>query len=241
MKKHSLTALCGALLCSVLSGCMTGPTIFERNDPYSVAEPGSPEWWNEKAMLPPGVRQECKKGKVWPMRPRSTAEPQQFSHTFHSAHYWPLPYVCQDRQSVNDMIEAQVSLGWQEETTLYDMHFTDDVTLTEPARRKLIDIIQIVPLHRRTVYVQQTIDPTVTQARVTAVQNMLRELTNGAEEIPVVARSARLYSRPAGEVKALNDLYRQSIPSPRITLGTAGGGGGGGGAAGGGGGGAGGP
>ncbi len=50
-------------------------------------------------------------------------EPQQFSHTYYSEHYWPLPYVCQDRAYVHAAMEQQTALGWQEDTTLFDRHF----------------------------------------------------------------------------------------------------------------------
>ena len=105
-------------LMTLVTGCMTG-ALHRKTDAYSSAEPGSSQWWAEKAALPPGVRSNCKKGKVWPARPRSTGDKQQFSHTFHSAHYWPLPYVCQDREYVHNVMELQMNEGWQQETTLY--------------------------------------------------------------------------------------------------------------------------
>jgi len=215
------------LLTAMLAGCATGPTIFERHDKYSSAEPGSDQWWAEKAMLPPGVRQKCYKGKSWPVRPRPDCEKQQFTHTYHSATYWPLPYVCQDRQSVRDFMETQVAKGWREESTLFARHFNqDDQTLTIPGRLHLQQIIEVAPAQRRTVYVQTTYDGNIDRVRMQNVEMTISELTGGMEAIPVALGTAREYSRPAKEVEFINSLYNLSTPTPRLA-GAAGGGGGG--------------
>ena len=201
----------------LLSGCMTGPSLIEQTDPYSNTEPGSDQWWSEKAQITPGVRQKCKKGKIWPARPRPTGDPQQFSHTFHSAHYWPLPYVCADRQYVADIMEVQKHNGWTEETTLYSRHFSsDDQTLTRPGQMHLERILDTTPLQRRAIYVQSTRDPAIDNVRVRNVQGAIAELTNGSETISVSIRTGLEYSRPASEVQIINSLYNSSIPSPRL-------------------------
>lgn len=214
------------------SGCMTGPSLIEQTDPYSNAKCGSSQWWAEKAMIPPGVKRKCKKGKVWPARPRPSGEGQQFSHTFHSALYWPLPYVCQDRQYVHDIMEVQRTNGWTEETTLYDRHFdSQEHVLTRPGELHLLRILEITPQQRRAVYIQSTRDPNVDSVRLANVEVAIAELTHGAVSVPITIRTGREYSRPASEVQIINSLYNASIPSPRLTGGAAAGGGGAGGAA----------
>lgn len=196
---------------------MTGPTLFEREDPYTSADPGSAQWWSQKAQLQPGVRQRCKKGKLWPVRPRPTGDRQQFTHTFHAAHYWPLPYVCYDRQYVRDIIETQTMLGWQEETTLYNRHFDpENQTLTRPGILHLERILEITPLSRRAVYVQATRDLSIDAERLNSVETAMAELTHGGTIAPVSLRNCREYGRPASEVKDINDLYNASIPAPRL-------------------------
>lgn len=203
-----------------LTGCSTGP--FASHDGCGP-EPGSPEWWSEQANSPPGVRSTCKKGKVWPARPRPTGERQQFSHTYHSAHYWPLPYVCQDRAYVQEIIGNQQSNGWQQATTLSTRFFDEEHQLNGPGEAKLLNILEVTPIAYRTVYVQQTRDPGIDNIRLSQVQQRVIELTQGQENIPVELRRGRSYLRPASEVKIINDLYNSSIPSPR--LGKSGGGG----------------
>jgi hypothetical protein len=202
---------------TLLSGCMTGPSLIESTDPNSSQEPGSNQWWTEKALITPGVRRKGKKGKIWPAQARPSGEGQQFSHTFHAAHYWPLPYVCQDRQYVRDIMEVQKSNGWVEETTLYNRHFdNEEQILTRPGQLHLLRILEITPLRRRAVYIQSTRDPGIDNIRLTNVESAIAELTHGLETVTVSVRKGREYSRPASEVQIINDLYNSSIPSPRL-------------------------
>ena len=213
------------VIASAICGCATGPfPLVGGDENVGGAVPGSNDWWAQKAMLPPGVRQKCYKGKNWPPRPRPTCERQQFTHTYHSAHYWPLPYVCQDRQYMTDVISSQEQNGWQQETTMYHRHFGDDQILNVPGRLHLVDILETTPSRYRTVYVQSSYDAEADSIRKSNVQQTLAELTNGEEQIQVVIRRGRDYGRPASEVKLINDLYNSSIPAPR--LGSSGGGGG---------------
>ena len=206
------------LVAGALQGCTAGPQFFgHRDDPNSCHEPGSDAWWAEKALLPPGVRQQCKKGKVWPARPRSTEEPQQFSHTYYSEHYWPLPYVCQDRESVKTFMETQTALGWQEETTLYSRHF-DEITekLSRAGELHLEYILHVVPLERRSVYIQSTYDDTLDSVRTESVSAAMARMPQGAGNVIVAIRDCQQFGRPAAEVQMINTMYNSSMPSPRL-------------------------
>ena len=202
---------------TLLSGCMTGPSLIRSTDLNSSREQGSDQWWAEKALITPGARRKGKKGKTWPAQVRPSGEGQQFSHTFHAAHYWPLPYVCQDRQYVRDIMEVQKSNGWVEQTTLYDRHFNNkEQRLTRPGQLHLQRILEITPLRRRAVYIQSTRDPSIDNIRLTNVESAIAELTLGLETVTVSVRKGREYNRPASEVQIVNDLYNSSIPSPRL-------------------------
>lgn len=196
------------------TGCATGPACFHDG---CGPEPGSPEWWSQQANSPSGVRSTCHKGKVWPARHRPTGERQQFSHTYHSAHYWPLPYVCQDRAYVKEIIGNQQRNGWQQSTTLDNRFFDENHQLNGPGEAKLLNIIEITPAAYRTVYVQETRLPEIDNIRLSNTQQRVMELTQGQEGIGVELRKGRTYSRPASEVKIINDLYKSSIPSPRLS------------------------
>ena len=128
---------------------------------------------------------------------------------------------------MRDILGVQTNLGWQQETTLYDRHFEAEQQLNVPGRLHLTDILQVAPSARRTVYIQSSYNSEIDNARVANVQQSIAELTGGTELLPVVLRKGRDYSRPASEVKIINDLYNASVPTPRL----GGGGGGGGGSA----------
>lgn len=216
MRKTKL-AIFAMMLLVAGAGCTTGPTFFERHDKNSRYEPGTDAWWAEKAALPPGVRQQNKKGKIWPMRPRSTQEPQQFSHTYHSEHYWPLPYTCQDRQWVNQTESQFVSLGWQEETTLYDRHF-DPATqqLNRAGELQLSYLVHVIPLERRTVHIQSTFDTALDEIRLEGVTAAVGRMNHGVVSVPIAMRDCQEVGRPAAEVETINTLYNSTIPSPRL-------------------------
>jgi len=206
------------MLAGAIQGCATGPHLFERADKTSCHEPGSDEWWAEKAELPPGQRQTYKKGKIWPASPRSTLPPQQFSHVYHSQHYWPLPYACQDRQAVRDMMEMQVSLGWQEETTIYNRHFDPQTnSLTRAGASHLERIVYVVPQERRAVYVQSTHDAGMDAARMEIVNAAVASICNGNIDVPVTLRECQELSLAASELQQLNSMYNGSMPSPRLS------------------------
>ena len=212
-----------AALLTFSVGCTTGPFAIFREDQMPGFEPGSNDWWAHQAQQPPGARQRCYKGKNWPVQPRPTGPKQQLTQAFHSAHYWPLPYVCQDRNIVKHMVEVQETNGWTEECTLFARHFNPDQTLSVPGELHLIDILEVTPLQYRTVYIQSTYNETIDEARLANVKSAIKKVTRGQEQVPVVVRRARDYSRPANEVNIINDLYTGSIPTPR--LGGSGGGG----------------
>ncbi len=223
MKKPAL--LFALLVAGAIQGCSTGPQFFGHKDKTSCHEPGSDAWWAEKAALPGGVRQKNKKGKVWPARPRSNAEPQQFSHTFYDEHYWPLPYVCQDREAVRNHLDTQTALGWQEETTLYDRHFNKDTQhLTRAGELHLEYILHVVPPERRAVYIQSTYSPELDAMRTESVSGYMSKVSSSSSEVSLSVRECQQVGRPAIEIQKISEMYNSSIPSPRLSSASGGGG-----------------
>jgi hypothetical protein len=196
--------------------------------------PFTEEWYQQRADDPPGTRQIAKHGKYWPPYPRPMGRKQTFSQAFHTAHYWPHPYNCQDRADVNNLLDAQASAGWVTATTLHDYHFNADTQqLTDAGQNHLIWVMNAVPSQYRTVYVSQGTTAEMGQLRLAVAEKFLRE--TGAPNIPpLVAKYETFNGRPANEVDRLRTLELQSIPRPRLFLigvaGRQGGGGGGSGA-----------
>jgi hypothetical protein len=200
-----------------------------------VAQAGGPlpfteEWYQQRAEDPAGTRQLAKHGKYWPPYPRPMGRKQTFVHAYHTAHYWPFPYNCQDRADVQNLLEAQSSAGWALATTLHDYHFdTDTQELTDAAQTQLLWTLNSVPPQYRTVYVSQGTTTAMGQLRVSQTEKFLRE--TGETNIPPIVMKYEMFNgRPANEVDRLRTLELQSIPRPRLFLiGVAGRGSGGGG------------
>jgi hypothetical protein len=199
--------------------------------------PYTEEWYLQRAGDPPGARQLAHHGKLWPPYPRPVGRKQTFSHAFHTAHYWPYPYNCQDRADVLALVNAQSAAGWNLATTLHDYHFDPETQqLTSAGQSQLAWILTSVPQQFRTVFVAQGATAEMGQMRAAAADKYLRD-TGVADVPPVVTRVDNFPGRPGNEVDRLRMLELQSMPRPRLFLiGVAGRQGGGGMGAGGGGG-----
>jgi hypothetical protein len=191
--------------------------------------PFTEEWYQARADDPPGARQIFKHGKYWPPYPRPVGRKQTLAHGYHSAHYWPYPYNCQDRADVHNLLDAQTNAGWVTATTLHDYHFDADTQqLTDAGQTHLMWVMNAVPAQYRTVYVSQGTTAEMAQLRVAQAEKFMRD--TGATNIPPVISKYEMFAgRPANEVDRLRTLELNSAPRPRLFLiGVAGRGGGGG-------------
>ncbi|SFJ30189.1 hypothetical protein [Planctomicrobium piriforme] len=182
---------------------------------------GSKEYYEAHASDPPGARQVYKDGKLWPPFPRPTGPHQLFVHKYHHTHYWPYPYVCDDRESVRTFVDAQVSNGWLSSTTLYDFHF-DPATgdLNSAGKEHLYWIVHHVPMEYRQVHVAIGQDPKVTTERSRSVEIELARLGGSDPSMPVLTRYADPVGRPASEVQAIFRSAQENMPPPILSQGS---------------------
>lgn len=188
-----------------------------------VAQAGGPfpfteEWYQQRADDPPGSRQIVKHGKYWPPYPRPMGRKQTFSHAYHTAHYWPYPYNCQDKADVNNLLESQTGAGWVTATTLHDYHFDADTQqLNDAGRTHALWVANVAPAQYRTLYLSQGSTAEMGQLRATQAEKFLREM--GATNIPpLVVKYETFNGRQANEVDRIRNLELQSIPRPRLFL-----------------------
>ncbi len=173
--------------------------------------------WEEKASLPVGARQRHRYGKDWPPKPRPTEKQQPLVHRYHNAHYWPLPYVCEDRAYVRNLTELQVASGWVTATTLYDYHFDKtSQELNHAGEIQLRWILENTPVQYRFTFVQNAGDATVNQKRVDSVQMQTVQMLGTDQAPPVMLRVTSPLSRPASEVVHIQRADMESMPAPRI-------------------------
>jgi hypothetical protein len=121
-------------------------------------------------------------------------------------------------------MDTQTSLGWQEETTLYDRHFDPiNQTLTRSGELHLQYILHVVPPERRAVYIQSTYDSALDVLRTDAVNLAMTKCSQNAGEVMVTIRDCQQIGRPAAEVQAINEMYMSTIPAPRLGSASSGG------------------
>ena len=187
-------------------------TVAQAAGPF----PFSQEWYQMRADDPPGARQIEKDGKLWPPYPRPVGRKQTFKHAFHSAHYWPYPYNCEDRAYVNNLLDQQTGAGWVDATTLHDYYFnTETQQLNEAGQNQLVWIAASVPAQYRTIYVSQGKSIEMGQLRAGQVEQFFQRA--GINSVPpIVTRQEFFAGRPAIEVDRLRTLELQSIPRPRL-------------------------
>ncbi|MFQ5732043.1 MAG: hypothetical protein ACE5KM_08815 [Planctomycetaceae bacterium] len=216
-----------AILLLALTG--VGCTAFQENGAFSGDDDGptrwTSEWYEQEAARPEGARQLHSQGLMWPPYQRPTGKGQQWSHRFHSAHYWPHPYDCQDRAYLHAVSTAQVNNGWVQETTLFSHHFDEKNALNDAGRLHLKWIVQTAPEHRRYVWVQAADDKATSKARLSAAKSAAVELAGDGNAPPVALRIATVDGRPTNEINAVRQLEMSSQGAPRIPYTSPGGGG----------------
>lgn len=219
------------LLLSLAAGCQlsgprTGfPPSTEGGPECQTCENGGPperdydaEVLAERASRPVGARKKFIKGKEWPPYPRPTGPQQTLAHRYHHAHYWPHPYVCQDRAFITTVSHLQTVNGWTEETTLYGYHFEDNSTeITHSGRLQLRWILENAPLEYRVVYVQNGDDTAISQNRLNSVRTELVDMVGEPNLPPIMLRVCASLGRPALEVDTIRRAELSSMPEPRIT------------------------
>lgn len=192
---------------------------------------GTPEYYQLHQGSPVGSRQKCKKGLLWPPRPRPTGPHQSCAQKYHAATFWPWPYICQDRAVVNATSFTQIENGWMTATTLYDFHFNEETgELNTAGVRQLQWILTHVPAEQQRLYVASSFKQRITDARTASVQAELATLA-GDRNLPIELRAADPLTRRAIVVETIDRQALDNTPAPIITyqgIATGGGGGGGG-------------
>lgn len=186
---------------------------------------GTPEYYEYYRNSPVGSRQKYYKGKVWPPRPRPCGPHQPFAHKYHTATYWPWPYVCQDRALVRSTSLTQIENGWITATTLYDFHFDPETAeLNTSGRKQLQWILTHVPEDYLRLYIAADFRAEINKARTNNLQQELANMAIG-QPMPIAMRVAQPLTRSAIVVEQIDRVGFEAIPAPTIQYTGIGGGG----------------
>lgn len=181
-------------------------------------------WWGgdgqpeERYDDLPGSRQNYKHNLMWPPFPRPAGKAQPFWAKYHHAHYWPHPYNCQDRAYVHDVLQQQTQAGWENATTLHEMHFDVEThRLNSSGETHLKWILLQAPAQYRNVFVAQGASPEASQFRAEQVRQFAEQIC-GTNVPPIMLKYDSFLGRPAIEIDTLRRLELQSIPQPRLFI-----------------------
>ncbi len=205
-----------ALAGMVVAGCMLAAEQLPAGDDGPRWH--SEEWYQMRADDQPGARQKYKYGKLWPPYPRPVGKGQSFWHKYHHAHYWPNPYLCEDRAYVNGILDQQTHAGWEQATTLHDLHFDPEThRLNSSGEGHLRWILLGVPAQYRSVSIAQAGSAEASQFRLAQVQEYAQTVCGGNVP-PIQLKYDTFLGRPAIEIDTLRRLELQSIPQPRLFI-----------------------
>jgi len=130
---------------------------------------------------------------------------------------WPYPYVYPDREVVRGTMSIIVANGWRTQNTLGDQYFVDEGSeLSDAGKLKLRYIARLTPAQRRTVFVLESDDPTVTAARVEAVQTAMAHYLAAGEEPMVTTTRVPNLGSSADYIDQVERKFRDTTPDPRI-------------------------
>lgn len=206
----------GTMLALMMSVTVTGCAQLGFRDDDGPAR-FSEDWYSLAADRPVGARQRLKKGKLWPPFPRPTGKHQPLSHRYHAAHYWPYPYIIEDRGYVQDVIHQQTDNGWTSMTTLYEYHFNPETQkLTDAGRLHLRWMLENAPPSNRLCWVQTGTDTKMSQTRLSSVRSAAVAMVGEENLPPIMLRVATPVGRPAEFEDVITKAYLQSTPKPRI-------------------------
>lgn len=128
---------------------------------------------------------------------------------------WPWPYICPDRVAVREPFNIMVQNGWRRQNLLGPHHFTDDGNkLTVAGELKVRWIMTQAPPDHRNVFVERSIDPTITAQRVAAARDYAAKVSIDGQTPMVEETYLLCEGRPAAMVDAVNVRFQESMPPP---------------------------
>jgi hypothetical protein len=144
---------------------------------------------------------------------------QRASHYLKSGYHrnqdWPWPYFCADRAAVREPFCIMVNNGWRRQNLMGPHHFNDETSqLTKAGELRIQWIMTQAPASYRSIFVERSIDPGVTEQRVATVRDYAAQLAAGGPSPQVFDTHLISEGRPAAVVDATNVRFQESTPPP---------------------------
>src|SRR4051812_24195955 len=134
---------------------------------------------------------------------------------YHTNQMWPWPYVCPDRVAVREPFAIMVNNGWRRQNLIGAHHFLPDSNQLNAAGQLRVQwIMTQAPLDRRSIFVERSLDQTVNNQRIAAVQEYATQVALDGRTPPVSQTHLASEGRPASVVDFTNTKFQQSMPFP---------------------------
>lgn len=127
---------------------------------------------------------------------------------------WPKPFVYPDRKAAFAPMHIMANNGWRRNNLLGSHHFNADGTeLNQAGKLRVAWILTQAPIHRRTIYVERSLNSVVTGQRIELAQQYAAAVAPEAS-IQVVDTHIVTEGRSAREVDWTNSMFLENAPVP---------------------------
>jgi hypothetical protein len=141
---------------------------------------------------------------------------------YHRNVAWPYPYVCPDRMAVREPFGIMIENGWRRQNLLGEHHFNPLGTgLTKAGELKVQWIMTQAPPAHRTVFVERSVEPSITASRVAAARDYATQITVDGRQPQISETYIVSEGRPASVVDSINVRFQESAIPPVLPAATA--------------------
>jgi hypothetical protein len=143
---------------------------------------------------------------------------------YHRNVLWPWPYVCPDRIAVREPFDIMVTNGWRRQNLLGSHHFDPNTNrLSEAGQLQVRWILTQAPPGRRQIYIERSIDPSTTAARMAAAREFASRVAIDGQVPQIYETYQVVEGRPAPVVDATNVKFMENMRVPALPAANAGG------------------
>ena len=128
---------------------------------------------------------------------------------------WPWPYVCPDRIAAREPFEIMIRNGWRRHNLLGSHHFEPGTSKLNIAGQLHVRwIMTQAPAARRQVFIERSVDPNETAARVAATREYATQVAIDGRMPQIAETNLVAEGRPASTVDWTNVQFIEHMPPP---------------------------
>jgi hypothetical protein len=128
---------------------------------------------------------------------------------------WPWPYVCPDRIAAREPFDIMIRNGWRRQNLIGSHYFQPGTNKLNVAGELQVRwIMTQAPPARRQVFIERSVDPNVTAARLATVREYATQVAIDGRVPPVAETSLMAEGRPAATVDWTNVQFIEHMPPP---------------------------